>query len=145
MRKKIILLALALIAGTVLFSFSFFIAKKIEKNKQQEQEKRIIRHKEKVVKSVNQKEPSNVLKDKRLKKINQDTNLKQNTNINQPEKIDYSGEITKEANGWKKYRNEYWGIEFRFRDFEDKINIRESSDRITLYKGDPCIYIISVL
>ena len=40
MRKKIILLALALIAGIVLFSFSLLIAKEIEKNKRQE--KRII-------------------------------------------------------------------------------------------------------
>ena len=28
----------------------------------------------------------------------------------------YQGEIIKEENGWKKYRNENWGIEFRFKD-----------------------------
>ncbi len=58
---------------------------------------------------------------------------------------DYSGKIIKEKNGWKRYTNSFWGIEFRFKDKKDKIKIRGTKDRITLLENsqdlNPYVYI----
>ena len=61
----------------------------------------------------------------------------------------YQGETIKEADGWKKYRNEYFGIEFRFRDEGDKLEVYSSRNEINLVdrnwrnisEGGPYIYI----
>jgi len=58
----------------------------------------------------------------------------------------YQGETIKEADGWKKYRNEYFGIEFRFKDEGGEIGIFDSSGRIVLgdkkdIQGNPKIYL----
>jgi len=46
----------------------------------------------------------------------------------------YQGETIKEADGWKKYRNEYFGIEFRFKDEGDELKFYHNKNIITLYK-----------
>ncbi|OGF25685.1 hypothetical protein A2303_06820 [Candidatus Falkowbacteria bacterium RIFOXYB2_FULL_47_14] len=44
----------------------------------------------------------------------------------------YKGVITKEEGGWKKYRNEYWGIEFEFEDSEDVMEFQEGSSGLSI-------------
>lgn len=44
----------------------------------------------------------------------------------------YKGETILEADGWKKYTNSYWGIEFRFQDKEDKVIVEGGGNGITL-------------
>lgn len=54
----------------------------------------------------------------------------------------YEGELIKEKDGWKKYRNEYWGIEFRFRDEGDEIDKNDMRDGMELiYNKKGRIYI----
>lgn len=63
--------------------------------------------------------------------------------INQEQKKEFECGIIKEANGWKRYRNEYWGVEFSFRDEGDNfkisqgcksnIVISENSERLNPY------------
>jgi len=67
--------------------------------------------------------------------------------INQEQKKEYEGKLIKEENGWKRYRNEYWGVEFRFRDEEDEIINNDMRDGVIIRhkeKGphiNPYIYI----
>jgi len=58
----------------------------------------------------------------------------------------YQGETVKEADGWKKYTNKYFGIEFRFRDEGDEVGIFSGRDRLVLgskkdIQGNPRIYL----
>src|SRR3989339_903453 len=58
----------------------------------------------------------------------------------------YQGETVKEADGWKKYTNKYFGVEFRFRDEGDKVGIFGDDLRLVLgdkenIQGNPDIYI----
>ena len=125
MRKKIILLAF--IAGMVILTtFSFLIAKEIEKNKQQ---------RKRTVKFINQEEPINVLENKQLEKINQNNKqkkgiieYKQKTvkSINQEdpenpqikeEPKDFQDEQKQkeiDTSDWEIYRNERYGFTLRF-------------------------------
>jgi len=64
--------------------------------------------------------------------INQDGNTNQNANTNQPEEIDYSGKTTKDENGWKTYKNPYWGIEFKFQDAGNRIRVDGGSTGVYL-------------
>ncbi|MFA5173541.1 MAG: hypothetical protein WC435_04085 [Candidatus Paceibacterota bacterium] len=60
-----------------------------------------------------------------------------NTSLVSNENEKYKGEIALEADGWKKYTNPYWGIEFRFQDKEDKIiKIESSASGIFLISQD---------
>lgn len=50
----------------------------------------------------------------------------------QPDKKEWQGEVISEKEGWKKYRNDYYGIEFRFLDKENIIKHQDrSKNRIT--------------
>ncbi|MDD4762075.1 MAG: hypothetical protein PHZ25_03590 [Candidatus Pacebacteria bacterium] len=54
----------------------------------------------------------------------------------------YKGETILEADGWKKYTNSYWGIEFRFQDKEDEVVVEGGSNGITLSgEKDDYVYI----
>jgi len=54
------------------------------------------------------------------------------TNDNQK----YQGETVKEADGWKKYTNKYFGVEFRFRDEGDKFIVNSNRDGLeVIYKN----------
>ncbi|MCD4705857.1 hypothetical protein K8R61_02125 [bacterium] len=90
----------------------------------------------------NSNKNQNINTNKITNNIKQNKNI--NSNINQPKKIDYSGELTKEANGWKKYKNEYWGVEFRFMDEKDEMKVAEWSVGVIVVDSkteDPYIYI----
>jgi len=72
----------------------------------------------------------------------QTSDLNPQTNDNQK----YQGETVKEADGWKKYTNKYFGIEFRFRDEGDEVGIFSGRDRLVLgskkdIQGNPRIYL----
>ncbi|MFA5173540.1 MAG: hypothetical protein WC435_04080 [Candidatus Paceibacterota bacterium] len=55
-----------------------------------------------------------------------------NTPLVSNENEKYKGETILESDGWKKYTNPYWGIEFRFQDKEDKVEMVEDSSGITI-------------
>lgn len=57
-------------------------------------------------------------------------NDNQGNNIEKTEQ----GEITKEENGWKRYINRNLGIEFRFQDINDEVNIMEGGGGLHLEK-----------
>lgn len=72
--------------------------------------------------------------------LNQNTNTKPKTSQKDIKDIscsdiDYKGEVIKEDNGWKLYVNENLGIEFRFKDEKDEINVVGSRDYIDFGNG----------
>ncbi|MDD4762077.1 MAG: hypothetical protein PHZ25_03600 [Candidatus Pacebacteria bacterium] len=64
-----------------------------------------------------------------------------NTPLVSNENEKYKGETILEEDGWKKYTNPYWGIEFRFQDKEDEVEIVEDSSGLELIGENEHIYI----
>src|SRR3989339_139955 len=63
---------------------------------------------------------------------NESTNLNNEEAVAENPDDKYKGVITKEEGGWKKYRNEYWGIEFEFEDSEDVMEFQEGSSGLSI-------------
>jgi len=61
-------------------------------------------------------------------------NKNQDENIYVRPKEDYSGEIIKEENGWKRYVNEKLRIEFKFQDVDNEIVINSTKEGTELKK-----------
>ncbi len=74
---------------------------------------------------------------KAVKTIQQEEKMKEIATNKKENKIDndekYKGTTTKETNGWKKYRNEYYGIEFEFQDKEDVMELQEGSSGVSIW------------
>ena len=71
------------------------------------------------------------------------TTADQKTELEQ--KKEYEGELIKEENGWKRYRNEYWGVEFRFRDEEDEMSNNDMKDGVVIRHNKKGSYIYTFI
>ena len=118
--KKTTILILSIIFIIVVFGTAIFYISQIHQENQRQ---------------IQAKKQKQELTQKETKKNSPE---KDNDNNNEP---DYSGTVTKEENGWKRYTNPYWGIEFRFRDEGDKMKIQSDRDGIFVSDGDDITYI----